>query len=54
MEKDRIFREFSREKYFQHYDSNVNNYTKYTPESAPKNEYPENWSEISRNIRHKR
>lgn len=54
IKQDEIYNNFSREKYFAEYDSEVVNYSKYSEKTAPANEYPSDWSEISRQIRNER
>ena len=46
-----IWNSFNLEEFFDHYKTHFKGKPKYTCENIPKNDYPENWQEISREMR---
>jgi len=49
-----VWKSFNIQEFFDHYKTFFKEKPKYSCENVPKNEYPENWQEISRNIRRER
>ena len=52
--RNQVWRSFSLTEFFEEYKTYFSEKPKYTCENIPKNEYPDNWEDISRNFRIKK